>query len=98
MHLIWLSFVVPGMLCVLWTVPESRQPWIWLISFAIAILGLVGIIGFDLFGFLAGGGNSEHGFMRAVFALIMLTDVPLVALALGSSLNWLISRRSRKLV
>lgn len=97
MHLIWMSLFVPGMLFVVWAFPQSRQPSIWLISFALAIIGLAAMIGIDLFGFLSDGGQLEHGFMRAVFAVIMETEIPYVALAVGSVANWMISRRADNL-
>jgi hypothetical protein len=35
--------------------------------------------------------------MRAIFAVIMSTNLPLVGLATGSIVNWMISRRNPKL-
>lgn len=89
--------VLPGMLFVVWAFPECRHSRIWLISFVIAILGLVGVIGFDWFRYFSDRGRLDHGFMRAIFAVIMSTNLPLVGLATGSIVNWMISRRNPKL-
>lgn len=93
MHLIWFSIVLPGMLCVVWMLPESRQPWIWGLTFGIAVLGLIGLVGFDLYAFLSGGGKSEDGLRRAVFAILTATEIPFIAMAIGSAINWLISKK-----
>ena len=91
MHLIWLSVVLPGMLFVVWAFPDSRRRSIWWLCLAIASLGCVGWVGLDLISYVSGGGKGP--FMRALFALIMSTDVPVVALLIGSVINVAISNR-----
>jgi hypothetical protein len=91
MHMIWLSIVIPSMLFVVWAFPVTRHRSVWSLCLGIAVLGLVGLIGFDLFVFFQQGGQWQHGFMKSVFSLLMNTDVPLVPLALGSFINWWIS-------
>lgn len=86
-----MSLLVPGMLFVVWAFPESRRQNIWLVSFAIAVLGLVGVIAIDLFGFLADGGEPSQVFVRALFAAITATEMPFVAMAIGSILNGFVS-------
>ena len=93
MHMIWMSLVLPGMLFVVWSFPEARDTRIWLVGFLIAIVCLIAVIGIDLVPFLSKGGKAEHGFMRALFAVIMATDLPVVAFVVGSAVTWMVSRR-----
>ena len=93
MHLVWMSVFVPGMLFVVWAFPAGRQPNIWSVAFAVAMLGLAGVVGFDLFGYFSQGEALSGGFMRAVFAVITTTDIPLIALAVGSLACWILTRR-----
>ena len=81
---------------VVWTIPKSRNPRIWLICLGVATLGLLGVIGIDLFDYNAFKGPMDKSFNRAVFAVIMSTDWPLVALVIGSIINWTISKRALK--
>jgi hypothetical protein len=97
MHLVWMSIFVPGALFVVWSFPARRQPNIWLVVLGIAIAGLAVVIGFDLFEyFTKRGGQLPHGFMRAVFAVIMSTDFPLVALAVGGFTGWMLTSGKRR--
>ena len=96
MHLIWISLFVPGMLFVVWAFPQSRNPNIWLLSFTIAIIGLAILVGNDLIGFFSQGGQLKHGFMRAIFAVVMSIEVPCIALAIGSVSNWILSKGDRQ--
>ena len=97
MHLVWMSVFVPGTLFVVWAFPAGRQPIIWSVIFGVAIAGLAAVVGLDLFVFFTQrGGGLSHGPMRAVFAVIMSTDFPLVALAVGSFACWMVSRRKHR--
>lgn len=92
MHMIWLSSVIPGMLFVIWAFPATRRPWIWSLCLGIALLGIVAITGADLAGYLSSGGTPANSFKRLIYTLILSRDIPVVALALGSMLNWLITK------
>ena len=95
MHLVWMSVFVPGTLFVVWAFPAGRKSIIWSAVFGVAIAGLAAVVGLDLFVFFTQrGGSLSHGPMRAVFAVIMSTDFPLVALAVGSFACWMVSRRN----
>ncbi|MFK7767478.1 MAG: hypothetical protein AB8B55_09680 [Mariniblastus sp.] len=93
MHLIWFSIIFPLSLFVIWAYPATRIKVIWSLCFLIAILGLVGVIGFDLYFFFAAGGEAKHSGMRALFAIIMNTDIPFFQLAIACGLNWTLSIR-----
>ena len=93
MHMIWMSTVIPTLLFVVWAFPATRVPSIWSLCLEIALLGIAVVIGIDLIVFIRGGGQWQHAFMKAVFTVIMNTDIPLLALAMGSVINWTISRR-----
>ena len=82
------------MLFVVWVFPVTRVPAIWSLCLGIAILGMTVVVGIDLFAFFRGGGQWQHALMRSVFSVIKNTDIPFLALALGSVFNWAISRRA----
>ena len=92
-----MSIFLPGTLFIVWAFPAGCQPRIWSAVFGIAILGIAVVIGLDLFGFLTQGGKISDGFMRAVFAVVMMIDIPLVALAVGSLACWLLTRGNRRI-
>jgi hypothetical protein len=83
------------MLFVVWAFPESRRPKVWATMLGVALLGILGVIGLDLFSFFSNGGQLADVWMRAIFSVIMSTDIPVVALAVGSVVNWVITRRQR---
>ena len=93
MHLIWISLVVPGMLFVAWGFPDARRRSIWWMCLAIALFGGVAWVGFDLTLYLSGGGKNT--LMRLVYAMIMSTDFPIVAMTIGSVLNLVICRNAK---
>jgi len=93
MHMIWFSVVIPSMLFVVWAFPMTRLPSIWSLCLGIAVLGIVGLVGFDLFMFLNQDGQWRDAFMKSVFSVAMNTDIPLVQFGLGCVINWAISRR-----
>ena len=89
MHLIWMAIVVPGMFLIPWSSVSSRAPLIWKITGAVSLLGILSWIGIDLTQYLATDtARPSESFQRAAFAVITLTNVPLIAIGVGSVVNW----------
>ncbi len=81
------------MLFVVWAFPESRHRKIWGFCFLLAMLGVAGIILLDLFS--SSGSTAKHGaWLGPMFAVLTATDIPVVALAIGSAINWFVSRKN----
>ncbi len=86
---------VPAMAFLVWAVPATRDPRIWLFCLIVALIGLFGIMAVDVGLFLIGGGKISESFQRAVFAVITSTDFPFVAIAIGSVINEWVTRRRK---
>ncbi len=87
MHSVWLGLVVPIMFLLIWAYPVLRARRIWLICLAVVSLVIAGFAGFDLQQYLAGGGATGDSFRRVIYKLVTMTDLPLVALWIGSVVN-----------
>ncbi|MEM7784974.1 MAG: hypothetical protein AAF623_16615 [Planctomycetota bacterium] len=94
MHLTWIALIVPGMFLIPWASPASRRPLIWKLTGFAAIFTLICWLGIDLLSYLATDGLVGESPMRIIYAVLTLTDVPLLALILGSFLNWISFRKS----
>jgi uncharacterized integral membrane protein len=98
MHLIWLSLVLPAMFLMPWASKKMRLPKLWLAVFASALIGILIYVGIDLAQFFSNQGQANQGTMRVLFAVMSMTELPLIAIAIGSTINWSYSKKQRRKV
>lgn len=96
MHMIWFSAILPLAGFIVWVYPATRIKRIWSLCFAVAVLGLISVVGFDLYFFLKGGGVWKDCGMRALFSIMTSTDIPFFQLLVASVMNWVLSGRFSK--
>ncbi len=91
MHLIWLGAVLPWMLFVVWSFPQSRRLEVWAYSFlgTLAVTVAWVVIGSFFMGSKTGGLTTRSMF----FALITAIDLPIIAVMVGSAINWIFVRQ-----
>jgi hypothetical protein len=98
MHLIWLSLVLPAMFLMPWASKKMRLPKLWLAVFASALIGILIYVGIDLAQFFSNQGQANQGTMRVLFAVMSMTELPLIALAIGGIINWVYSKKQQRKV
>jgi hypothetical protein len=95
MHLIWLSAVLPAMLFAVWAFPAARDRRIWELCLTVALLGIAVLITLELAGFFPAAGHPHSLLTRLTMLMLTTTDLPVMAFAIGSLLNWTLSNRTR---
>ena len=90
MHSVWVGLTLPIMVFLVWGFSAMRRRRIWLGCLALALVGIAVVAGLDLQQFLAEGGATGDIFRRIVFKIATATDLPLVAIAIGSVANLLL--------
>ena len=89
MHSVWVGLTLPIMVFLIWGFPAMRRRRIWLGCLVLALVGLSVVAGLDLQQYLAEGGATGDSFRRIVYRIATATDLPLVAIAIGSFVNFL---------
>ncbi len=96
MHLIWLSAILPAMLFIVWAIPAARDRKIWELCLTLALLGIVVLITLEFAGFFPAAGHPHSLLTRITMLILTTTDFPVVAFAIGSIINWTVSKRIRR--
>jgi len=65
-----------------------RSRRIWLACLTLASVGIAVVAGLDLQQYLAKGGATGDSFRRILYKLATATDLPLIAIAIGSLVNF----------
>jgi len=89
MHSVWLGVALPIMIFLIWGFPVMRSRRIWLGCLALALVGIAVVAGLDLQQYLAKGGEAGESLSRIAFKIATTTDLPLVAISIGSIVNFL---------
>jgi len=89
MHSVWLGLTLPIMIFLIWGFPAMRSRRIWSGCLALALVGIGVVAGLDLQQYLATGGEAGESLSRIAFKIVTSTDLPLVAISIGSIVNFL---------